>query len=393
MKIDVKKILKSKTTAFAALVILIVIGFVGFFHYRDAVFSKEIVHLEIFGPKAVTMGQEFEYTVRYKNNSNFALEEVKVVFELPPNSLTEDSKLRLTQDMEDIQPGGQHSTTFKARLLGKEDDLKTARVWLSYVPHNLSARYESVAIFITKIDEVDIDVEFDLPEKMEKNKQITYALTYASQIDYPLENVSIKVDSLGGFEVASSEPESLDNAEWKLPVLQKGSKGRLSITGAAVADIGSHLNFSARLGMRVKGVFVVLKEIKEEVEVIQPSLVISQQVNDARPGETLNYQLTFKNTGSAPLDPMVTIAKLEGLALDFSTLQSTQGQVQVDHSIYFPLPTLMPGQETSVSFTVKLKDTIAESETLIKNTVTATGTTQIFETHANAGSPPPLTSS
>ncbi|OGZ65252.1 MAG: hypothetical protein A3C50_03950 [Candidatus Staskawiczbacteria bacterium RIFCSPHIGHO2_02_FULL_43_16] len=394
MQIDIKKILKSKITIFVIATGLLAVGVVGFFHYRNTVFSREIVHLEISGPKTAAAGEEIEYIVTYKNNSNFTLEEVKIVFELPDYSLTEDGKLRLTQDIKDIHPGDERLVRFKARLLGKEDDVKTARARLSYVPHNLSARYESDAAFATKITVVDMDLGFDLPAQIEENKEVTYALNYLSRVDYPLENVSIKVETGGGFDVVLADPESLDNVEWKLAVLQKESKGKISITGASKADAGSRIIFSARLGMRVKGIFIVLKEVKQEVEIIEPLLVISQQINGSfadtgGPGEVLHYQLTFKNTGQAQLDGMQAVSTLSGPAFDFSTLQSSQGQVLAGNTITFLLPALAPGQEASVNFSIKLKDTIAEADKVIKNTVSSGGVTQEFITNVNAGSANP----
>jgi uncharacterized repeat protein (TIGR01451 family) len=81
-------------------------------------FSKEILRLEIFGPDIAKIGEEIEYTVQYKNNGNFVLEQPKLTFILPDNSLTEDSKLMLVQTLDDIYPGVQESVKFKARLLG-----------------------------------------------------------------------------------------------------------------------------------------------------------------------------------------------------------------------------------------------------------------------------------
>ena len=188
--------------------ILVIIGTVGFFYYRDKVFSKQILKLEILGSNGVKMGDEIEYMVKYKNNGNFVLESPKLVFELPDNSLTEDSKLRFTQNLKDIYPGGEDFVKFSARLLGKEGDLKIAHAWLSYIPHNLSARYESETTFTTKIDSAPMTLEFDLPSKVEKGKEITYSINYFSNVDYPLENLSIKINPIDGFNFESSNPVS-----------------------------------------------------------------------------------------------------------------------------------------------------------------------------------------
>lgn len=373
-----KKIFTNKFIIFLALTVLVILGFLGFFHYRNTVFSNQALQLEISGPKDAVMADEISYTVRYKNNGNFVLESPKLVFELPKNSLTEDSKNRILTNLKDLNPGDSDSITFKVRLLGKQDDIKTVRVLLSYMPHNLSARYESQATFATTINAIPIDLSFDLPQALEKNREFTFNINYLSHIDYPLENLSIKLGTLNGFSVLSSEPESLDNKEWRLAVLGQNQGGKISIKGSALADVGSHFDFSVQLGMWAGGTFVMLKEIKQGVQIIQPQLSISQKINGSAnytsfAGDTLNYQVMFKNTGATQLDAMTATAKVSGSAFEPGSSQSFS----------FLLPALVPGQEVVNNFSIKLKSTITEADKIIKTTVTAGGVTQEFTNNVN----------
>jgi len=114
---------------------------------------------------------------------------------------------------------------FKARLLGKDGDLKTAKAALSYVPKNITAPYESDTTFITKIDASPITLNFDLPTEVEQGKSLQYAINYFSNVDYPLENLSVKIDPTPGFDFVSADPTSLDNTEWKLQTLNKAQGG------------------------------------------------------------------------------------------------------------------------------------------------------------------------
>jgi uncharacterized repeat protein (TIGR01451 family) len=283
----------SKKIIFIIAVIIVILGFVGFWIYREGMFSKEILKLEILGVETAKAGDEIEYTIKYKNNGNFALESPKLIFDLPDNSLTEDEKTRITQDLKDIYPGDEDFVKIKARLLGKEGDLKVAKAYLSYQPKNLTVRYESDTTFTTKIETVPITLDFDLSTKAEKGKDFQYSLNYFSNIDYPLENLSIKITPVSGFEITSSDPSSLDNLEWKLQTLSKAQGGRITIKGKINADVNQNLNFIAQLGMWKNGNFFVIKETSAEVQIIQSMLYISQQVNGSSnyvtsPGETLH---------------------------------------------------------------------------------------------------------
>ena len=391
----------SKKFIFFILIIIIAVGFFGFWYYRDRVFSKEILRLEILGPESTKVGDEIEYTVKYKNNGNFALEQPKIIFELPENSLTEDSKTRITQGLKDIYPGDEQFVKFKARLLGKEGDLKVAHTWLSYIPKNLTARYESDTTFTTKIETVPITLDFDLPSKAEKGKEINYSINYFSNVDYPLENLSIKIDSVSGFDFEQSTPSSLDNIEWKLATLNKAQGGRINIKGRILADTGSRLDFSAKLGMWIDGQFVAIKEAGKEIEVIEPLLFISQQVNGspnyiASPGERLHYEIFFRNIGSSPFDNLFMIIRLDSQAFDLSTLQSSSGQVRPNDNLIVwdwrqvsDLGHLESQQEGRVEFYVQLKDSwqIADTEknnVFVKNRVDISQISQDFQIKVNS---------
>ena len=305
------------------------------------------------------------------------------------------------QDLNDIYPGEERLVEFRGRLLGKEGDLKIARTWLTYMPHNLSVRYESDTTFTTKIDSVPITLTYDTTSKVEKGKEIIYSINYFSNVDYPLENLSIKVDSVNGFEIRSADPASLDNSEWKLDTLNKGQGGKIRIKGVVTADIGGHLNLSAKLGMWQDGVFVVIKEVSQDIETTQPLLFISQQINGdinhvASPGETLNYQIFLRNIGSTPFNDLFVIVRLDGTAFDLSTLQSSEGQAKSgDNLIVFDprqiskLGHLYPKQEVQITFQVKIKGNLdftgSEGGNLsVKNRVDVLDISQEFTTKINS---------
>ena len=378
-----------------------VAGFFGFWYYRDTIFSKEVLKLEILGTDTAKMGDEIEYTIKYKNNGNFVLESPKLVFELPDNSLTEDGKTRLTQDLKDIYPGDENFVQFKTRLLGKEGDLKVAHAWLSYKPRNLSVRYESDTTFTIKIDTVPITLGFDLPSKVEKGKEVTYSINYFSNIDYPLENLSIKVDSVNGFNFESSVPASLDNTEWKLSTVNKKQGGRVNIKGLISADTGNHLNFAIYLGMWQNGTFVIIKEANQDVEVISPLLFISQQINNsanyvASPGELLHYRIFLRNIGTSSFDNLFVISKIDSPAFDLSTLTSNEGNVRPNDNLIiwdskqvFELQHLASQQEVSLAFDVRLKNNwnpqnAEKNNIVLKNLVTISDINQEFYTKVNS---------
>ena len=358
----------NKKTIFFIILAIVVVGLAALLIYRGSMFSKEILKLEILGPNTAKIGDEITYTVQYKNNGNFTLQKAKLTFVLPDNSLTEDGKMIIVKNLNDIYPGEQESVVFKARLLGSDESLKTAKASLSYIPQNITATYESNTTFLTKIDASSITLDFDLPTKLEQGKSFQYAINYFSNVDYPLENLSIKIDPTPGFDITSSTPSSLDNSEWKLQTLNKAQGGRISILGNVSAGNNQNLTFSASIGMWQNGSFVVIKQASQQVQVIQPLLFISQQVNGsssyvASPGETLNYRVFFTNIGSTPFDNLFLVAKLDSQALDMSTIRAGNGgqaqpndnMIVWDHSQVAQLDHLNVQQQGEVDFSVKVR--------------------------------------
>ena len=385
------------------LFIVVMVVALGFIYYKASNFSKEILKLEILGPDTAKVGEEIEYAVQYKNNGNFVLERPKLVFYLPDNSLTEDGKMMIMQNLEDIYPGDQESVKFKARLLGKEGDLKTAKAALSYVPKNITATYESDTSFITKVDSSPITLDFDLPTKAEQGKNLQFSVNYFSNVDYPLENLSVKIDPIPGFEFVSSSPASLDNSEWKLQTLNKAQGGRINISGRILADTNQNLNITASLGMWKNGGFIAIKQATAQVQTIQPLLSITQQVNNseayvASPGETLHYKVFFRNIGSTPFENLYMVVKIDSPALDISTLQAEDGgqaqpndnMIVWDYSQSPQLRRLAVQEQGEVDFSVKVKSNWVSSgsdsnSTVITNMVNISQITQKFTIKVSSG--------
>lgn len=351
--------------AVAAILLVVVIGF--WFWQRNS-YSKDILKLEILGPSEVTLGQEIEYTVRYKNNGNIRLDSPKLTFEYPTYSLlAQGESLRKEITLEDIYPGQEQTFTFKARLLGKEGEIKKAQAWLNYQPKNLSARYESQTSQSTRISSVPLTLEFDLPSKIDSGKEVNFQLNYFSNVDYPLADLGIKVEYPSDFEFESSKPQALEKTDWNIGLLNKAEGGRIQITGNLKGAVGEQKQFKAQLGTWQNGEFVVLQETIRAVQIVTPSLYISQQINNsaqyaARAGDTLHYEIFFKNIGNDAFSNQFLVVKLEGDLFDFQTIKAPLGDFQSgDNSIVFDwrqvpkLQFLDAQEEGKVEFWIDLK--------------------------------------
>jgi hypothetical protein len=358
-----------KVLIFLIIAFFLVIGLSGFWYYQKNDYSKEILKLEILGPEYAQAGEEIEYLVTYKNNGDVVLENPELIFQFPDNSILEnEEELRVTKKTEDLYPGEERSFRFTAHLLGRENETVEAQAWLSYQPKNLNARYESKTSFTTQIRFVPLTFEFDLPSKIETGQELYFSLNYFSNCQCQLSNLRVKIEYPEGFTFKDASPNALDKTEWDIGYLLQADGGQIEIAGDIRGDTGDQKIFRAKLGIYEEGNFIVLKEAAQSLKIVEPSLYISQTINNspdytANPGDMLHYEVFFKNIGDSPFQKKFMLVKLEGEGFDLETLRSNNGESGPgDNSIIFDwrrvpaLSYLDAGEEGKVEFWIKAKE-------------------------------------
>ncbi len=377
---------------------------IGFWYWQRNPYSKDILKLEILGPEKVEAAEEVEYTVRFKNNGNVRLEEPRLIFEFPQDTLLEeDEELRQEIEAEDlgaIYPGQEKTFEFKGRLFGRKGDIKTAKVWLSYKVKNLKASYESSTAFTTEIEDVPLTFNLDLPSKIESGREFSFSLNYFSNIDYPLTSLGVKLEYPSGFEFLSSSPSSLDKTQWDLPVVNRAEGGRIEVRGSLSGDSGSQKIFEASLGVWKDNEFVLLKEVSKGTEIGEPHLSVFQRINGqdeyiASPGEMLHYEIFFRNVSGKPFKDLFLVSNLKGKPFDFDTIRVKNGEFnEGDKSVIWDwrdvskLSFLEKGEEGKVEFWIELEDewevsTSSEKNFTLRNEVLISEVEKIFETKVN----------
>lgn len=387
-------------------ILALVLIFAGLWYWEKNPYSKEVLKVEILGPDTVSIFDEVEYTVKYKNNGNLRLEEPKLVFEFPEYSMaplnSEENKANVlllrkeidSSELGDIYPGEEKVIKLKARLFGKEGDIKTAKATISYKPKNLNAKYESSTTHSSVIKPISLTFDFDLPTKIESGKNLSFFLNYFSSLNYPLTDLGIKIEYPSGFEFVSGKPKPLDKGEWEIPLLNKTDGGRVEIQGKLSGNTKDQKVFKATIGVwQNDNSFIVLKEVTRVVEIGQPRLDIIQKVNGsqdytASPGDILHYEIFFRNLGEEPFTDLFLIAKFDGAGyLDFNSIRVDSGKSSFgDNSVvwdYNSVPKLKflgRGEEGKVEFWVNMKNTFSGSQNAtIKNAVLASSTKAEFE--------------
>ena len=387
----------------------VALAIAGFWFWEKNPYSKDTLKLEIFGPESVSIFEEVEYTVKYKNNGNVRLEEPRLTFEFPEYTLMpisseqenqeQNSLKRMeieSEELGDIYPGEEKTFKFKGRLFGKEGDVKTAKAWLSYNPKNLNARYESATTFTTIIESIPLTFDLDFFSKVEAGRSFKFYLNYFSRLNYPLTDLGINIEYPQGFEFLESNPKSLGKNEWEIPLLNKAEGGRIEIEGRLLGEVREQKIFSANIGVWQEGEFITLKEITRGVELTRPHLSIFQRINGndkyiAKSGDLLHFEIFFRNISEEPFTDLFLVTRLDGSPFDFNSIRTDSGQFSKgDNSIVWDwrdvseLRFLGQGEEGKVEFWINLKDwktnSPQEKNFLLKNNVLVSQIKEEFET-------------
>lgn len=255
-------------------IILMLWAGIGFLHYRESVLAPDILTVTIENKSMVRTGDEVTYTVHYKNNSNFLLEKAKLTFVFPEHTFTEDSKLRIEKNLNDIAPYGEGVETFSGYVVGNEQEVLLAHAYIAYIPRGLSARYEVETEATTIISEVPIVVTITGPSTVISQQPVSYTLYYRSAVQYPLENLRVRFEKPAEFMVTSARPSSINNTEWKIPTLLNNEEGSIIVDGYFSTGNSLPLPLKVRLGIWQNGKFNTLKESVIEV-VVPPQITFS----------------------------------------------------------------------------------------------------------------------
>jgi len=379
--------------------LIVAVVALGLWWWQSMSYSKEILKLEILGPSEVSVGESIEYVVRFKNNGNIRLEDPELIFEYPSGAIISSEKILMYNAEKlggSIYPGQERTFKFNARLLGEEGGIRIAKATVSFKPKDLNTRNEVYTEFLTTIKKVPINLNFNLPSKVTStDKAFSFSINYASEVPYSLSDLSIFIDTPNDFEFLYSNPKALDEKQWDINNLNQYESGRIEVSGITKSD--SQSAFTIRMGIWNNNEFIVLKEVTEWLQVVSPSLYVTQKVNNeydyiAKKGDSLHYEISFRNIGEDPLTDLILISKLDGTLFDLNTVNAPSSKyTKGDNSLLFEsksfskLEFLDADEVGTIEFWVDLKsdltmNNLSQSNQKVKNIVSVGGAKEEFIT-------------
>ncbi len=356
------------------------------FFLSSPVFNPNSVKSYISGPEKVSSGDLVSYKVYYKNTSNVVLRDVNLEFWWPEGSIFEGTEyfepVKIQKRVGVLMPNQERTFVFEGRIYGVKETSKKIKTRLSYIPDQLSERYEKNDEFGVFIEAVPIFLNVTLPSQVVSEKESEIKIEYINKSDASFSNMEIRVEYPLGFEFVSSDPNpALQDNIWQLGTIQGEEEGTITIKGIFNGKEDEEKIISVDIGQANpsgEGFLSVANSIVS-TKIASSALLVFQTVNGTREasvdlGSTLNYSISYKNTTDTQISNVVIIAKLDDKLVDLKTLNIPWGSFDGrTNSIIWnqtgvpELSILDPKEEGKVSFSVKVRDDFVPTSVSDKN--------------------------
>lgn len=413
--VDVSSLHYKKGSIFVAfikkifvLAVLACLGYGFYFYFFNKPLDASSVDLMIKAPEQVKSGEEFSYSLNYKNRSKFILNSVKLEIRYPEEFVisevsgpgletASDSTAQNYFNLPSLPIGGEAVIVIKGRLISKKDTPSLFGANLSYTPSDFSSEFKKEAATSVLVNDLGFDLDFEYANAALVNED--------SSVDLVFTNV--KSNFLDEFEVSFMFPENIilttiapvvssssssatstsstevvaTSSDAKLTV-DKTSSLIWRVSGLAPGDKTYHLPIYYKVNKKVddnqviiirlskkmpNGKSYVFAEKNIQLNVMNSNLNLtlilngSKNDNTANFSDVLNYSLSYSNKSDNVLKDVVIMTVLKGDFLDWNSFKNAQRGVIGENTITWTkeqipaLANLAPGEDGIIDFSLGVR--------------------------------------
>lgn len=359
--------------------LFLVILSVGLFVMRGRFFNEENIQLGINGPANVQSAEKAVFTFTYANKNWSALKDAVLVlsypetFALEPKAGAAISRSQAEIRLGEIGARAEGVWDFAGTFSGFQGDLAYLKASLRYIPSGLSSSFTKETQLSVQVAATPLGLEIAAPQEMSSGQEIAYVIDYRNDDDRSYSDIRLQMEYPAEFRYLSAIPQASEgDSIWYLGTLSPGQSGKITIRGTLSGSQNDNKKVRALLGRLEKGGNFLVQNEREGLTRINTSpLVISQSVNGlanvtVNAGDTLNYQIIFRNEGSVGLRDAIITLELDSPYLDYSQLSLQSGTYDQNRKMIIwkasDLPALAkiePGAQGKVSFFIPVLRTFA----------------------------------
>lgn len=359
--------------------IILVAGVMLYRKYNNRTTATPRVSVAIDAPAKVSSGSEIIYKITFSNKDSQSIRDLKLDLLYPQgfnflSSSPSSTKINGTQfSLPNLEPSQEGTLMIKGNISGNVGETKTVNAVLHYSYANFNSDFIAQAQSQTLIQDSDLLVQFEGPNKTSNNQQITYSVSYTNAMDADIKGARLKLDIPGAFKVSKFDTNPSVDGTFSLGDIKANSNGKFSFSGAFVgANVGDQLAFSASInGQSGSNPDLLLGTAQYSVQIgdIPLSLKLSAVDNSSQsrasdvvlPGDNLSYTVEYKNNSSTSVTNAIISVTLNGAAYDLASIQAQNAHVSGnvvtwDASQNSSFGTLSPNESGSLLLIVAVKN-------------------------------------
>jgi len=347
--------------------------------YLPSQSGVQSVELSVDAPKDPVSGQEFVYTINYKNLNNVDLKSIEIMATYPDNFVFLESSPPASQknNIWQVDGLGAHRSgkiEVKGKIVGPQDEVAVILADMSYVPVNFTSEFKKEVSFQSVVSGVGIDFSFDSQNSVLVNELNQIAIKYQPSPDNNyLDNFRLTVTgSDNSFVLATSTSAKTDLVEnptpgvWLVKKMGKDSaeidvKFKFKDKLAPSEDVTLTFEYSTDGNLYNKFLEkqITFNILKNDLNL---NLILNGSRNDQGIdfGQTLSYSIVYANKGEEDMKDVVIMAVLNSDILDWSALaDANRGQVRGNTISWTKdeipsLGTLAKDNEGTIDFSIKV---------------------------------------
>lgn len=384
------RIIRAFFTLLFSFLFLGTVLWVGFFIvFPTSHFSVSDVIVTVGADDDVHIGDMVHYRIRYHNAQSMPLSRVSIHVRYPDGFVFASSSLDAISDAHDEWALGTLDSDesgyidIMGALSGNMSDEKIVHVFFNYTPANFSSQFEKVAEAKTHLTGSAVDLVVQGPSETASGRDVSFTITVNSSSTGELPPLFVSFDPGSVFHKKNSVPASVSFSDYRWALASTSTAHTISITGSFTPPTGAT---AVTIPIQVVGT----KDGKEYVygqhnytlTIGQAQSTVGLTVNGqsnsqvARPGDSLAFVVTIKNTGTVAMEHIVPKVSIDAPSnkdksvLKWSEVQNTndgdivgeqvstqirRGSISWNEKEAAGLKSLAPGQSTTVTFSVPIK--------------------------------------
>lgn len=378
-KMDIKKKRGFFFWFFAAISISALLagaGYGAYYYYLRGGSDPTNIAFSIEGKKEARAGEEFFYSVDYKNPTDSGINNVKIKIMYPDNFIFVDSSPAASGEngvwqIDSLPARSSGQIKIKGKIIAAAEAESVILAAITYVPANFSSEFKKEASFTTTVKDIGINFDFERDSSALVNKENEIILKFGAKENNYLNNFRLTVEQLENMEFIpakngeDNEIKLIKPGVWEINAITEKER-EIAIKFKLVKKIADTQEIKLYGEAENAGRYYKFFEKNINYEVMQSDLNLTLIINGSRNdqgvdfGQTLNYSIAYANKGAAEMKDVVIMAVLESDFLDWDSLKDGAGGKKSNNALSWSkeeipeLEVLEKNEEGIIDFSINL---------------------------------------